>query len=167
VINTWGVTWKSKFTKIGIIIKYLRTLSINRVCVPYAYSMHVRALAAPFFIMHGPTNLFPPFLSSCKRVELWEQWRENKKTCPTNVLEGVLSRSTDYSPSCLPLSVSLSSISDFAKLMTYCICSPPRTHTPSYAYDYVSMWLMSTSPFGTRPPKAEGDNWQPKLNFKT
>jgi hypothetical protein len=29
-----------------MIIKYLRTLSINRVCVPYAYSMHVRALAA-------------------------------------------------------------------------------------------------------------------------
>jgi hypothetical protein len=39
--------WKSKFTKIGMIIKYLRTLSINRVCVSYAYSMHVRALAAP------------------------------------------------------------------------------------------------------------------------
>jgi hypothetical protein len=38
--------WKSKFTKIGMIIKYLRTFSINGVCVPYAYSMHMRALAA-------------------------------------------------------------------------------------------------------------------------
>jgi hypothetical protein len=47
-IQTKKNEWKNKFTKIGMIIKYLRTLSINEVCVPYAYSMHVRALAALF-----------------------------------------------------------------------------------------------------------------------
>jgi hypothetical protein len=45
-LQTEKTSGKASLLKIEMIIKYLRTLSINGVCVPYAYSMHVRALAA-------------------------------------------------------------------------------------------------------------------------
>jgi hypothetical protein len=75
--------WKSKFTKIGMIIKYLRTLSINGVCVPYAYSMHVRALAAwlkkltsqetriTFILGHGSTTV--------RRTYIYEKSKTRKR----------------------------------------------------------------------------------------